>query len=418
VTRETDIAVIGAGAAGLAAGLALAGRASFEVLEAAPHRGGRAVTDTKTLGVPFDLGCHWLHDARANPFLAIAEQLGFAVGRTPGRRRRLLQIAGRRASQEESDEAADAVDAAFDAVRRAGEAGRDVAASSVLPFCGPFTPLARHWLSLMTAAAPEAISARDFALYRDTDDNWPVLDGYGALVAANAATVPVRLDCPVRRIDRSGARLRLETAQGVLEAGAVIVTVSTAVIAEGGLLFTPELPEELEAAFAALPLGAAEKVAVLFDRDVFGVPPRTAIDIIPMNGGVPASALLNPGGAPAAVVHLAGPVAGALAKAGEAALVEAALAALEHAFGGAIRAHLVRARATAWAAMPFIGGGYSCALPGHAEARTRITRLVSEGLDGRLFFAGEALAGPAFSTCHGAHRTGLAAAEAALKALA
>ena len=49
-----DIAVIGAGAAGLAAGLALqAAGKSFIVLEARNRIGGRAHTDTETLGLPF-----------------------------------------------------------------------------------------------------------------------------------------------------------------------------------------------------------------------------------------------------------------------------------------------------------------------------------------------------------------------------
>ncbi|MEI8178198.1 FAD-dependent oxidoreductase, partial [Aestuariivirga sp.] len=73
-----DVAVIGAGAAGLAAGLELqkAGK-SFIVLEARDRIGGRAFTDT-SLGLPFDCGAHWLHAASRNPFTTIADRLGFA----------------------------------------------------------------------------------------------------------------------------------------------------------------------------------------------------------------------------------------------------------------------------------------------------------------------------------------------------
>ena len=69
-----DVAVIGAGAAGLAAGLTLqiSGR-SFIVLEARDRIGGRAWTDTATLALPFDCGAHWLHAAAQNPFTRIAE---------------------------------------------------------------------------------------------------------------------------------------------------------------------------------------------------------------------------------------------------------------------------------------------------------------------------------------------------------
>ena len=74
-----DVAVIGAGAAGLAAVLTLqAAGKSFIVLDARERIGGRSFTYTATLGLPFDLGAHWLHAAAQNPFTKIADRLGFA----------------------------------------------------------------------------------------------------------------------------------------------------------------------------------------------------------------------------------------------------------------------------------------------------------------------------------------------------
>lgn len=416
MTIETDVAVIGAGAAGLAAGARLAAAGvDFRVIEAASAPGGRAATDTETLGVPLDLGCHWLHDARKNPFTALAAQYGFRVGGSGERGRRMLHLGDHLATAAEKAQADATVDAAFDAVYAAGNAGRDIPATAVLPDLGRFAPLARHWLALMSAQGAETISTRDFALYRDSPDNWPVLDGYGALVRAVAGNLPVTLDCPVHRIDRSGRRLALETARGRLSCRAVVVAVSTVVIASGRLAFSPALPAELEEAFAALPLGVAEKVALLFSKDVFGVEERTALDSIdrdaPHRAG--ASCLLRPGGAPAAVVHIAGPAAADLLAQGQGAMVDFALAVLADAFGADLTGRLVRARATEWAAMPFIGGAYSCALPGQAHLR----EFLHDGVDGRIFFAGEALGREAFSTAHGARRSGIVAAEAALASL-
>ena len=57
---ETDILVIGAGAAGIAAARAVqAAGCRVLVLEARSRVGGRAVTDTTRLGAPFDLGAAW-----------------------------------------------------------------------------------------------------------------------------------------------------------------------------------------------------------------------------------------------------------------------------------------------------------------------------------------------------------------------
>ena len=410
MTERADIVVVGAGAAGLAAAASLRGRADVRVLEAAHVPGGRARTDRTTLGVPFDLGCHWLHDAQDNPFTAIADRLGFSIGRGIPRPR-LLFHDGAMAPPAEADAAHAAVEQAFEAVRAAGLDGRDVAAEAVLPDLHAWAGLARHSLALMSAAAPADISTRDYALYRDSDANWPVLDGYGDLVLAHAAGVPVETGCPVTGIDRRGRDLRLETPRGTLTARVAIVTVSTAALAR--LPLTPDLPD-LRAACAALPLGIAEKVAVLFDRDVFGVDPRTAIDILPGAGLPPVSAVLAPAGAPAAILHVAGPAAADLVAAGPAALTAACLETLAAAFGADILRHVTRTRATGWAMDPAIGGAYSCALPGLAHMRTR---LAAGSGDPRLLLAGEAVAGAAFSTCHGAHLSGLAAAEAALRQL-
>src|SRR5215831_8726907 len=75
-----DAVIVGAGAAGIAAGrrLAAAGK-RFVVLEAAEDIGGRCITDTKTFGVPYDRGAHWIYAADINPLAKLAMQSGFDI---------------------------------------------------------------------------------------------------------------------------------------------------------------------------------------------------------------------------------------------------------------------------------------------------------------------------------------------------
>jgi monoamine oxidase len=63
--------------------------------------------------------------------------------------------------------------------------------------------------------------------------------------------------------------------------------------------------------------------------------------------------------------------------------------------------------------MHHIGGAYSYALPGHAAAR----QVLARPFDDRLFFAGEATSAGDFSTAHGAHDSGVRAANEAIAAL-
>ncbi len=79
---DFDVVVIGAGAAGLAAGKRLAPSGlSFVILEARERIGGRAQTRIVN-GLPLDLGCGWLHSADRNPWTGIAADLGFTIDRT------------------------------------------------------------------------------------------------------------------------------------------------------------------------------------------------------------------------------------------------------------------------------------------------------------------------------------------------
>src|SRR5438552_13238833 len=77
---SVDVAIIGAGAAGLGAANALKSSGlSVVVLEARDRVGGRAHTILVAPDVVFDVGCGWLHSADQNSFVAIAEKLGFEI---------------------------------------------------------------------------------------------------------------------------------------------------------------------------------------------------------------------------------------------------------------------------------------------------------------------------------------------------
>ncbi|MCJ8144707.1 FAD-dependent oxidoreductase [Ancylobacter sp. A5.8] len=420
-----DVVVVGAGAAGLAAGarLANAGVRSC-VIEAAERTGGRAYTDTTSFGIAWDRGCHWLHSASVNPLRAAADRLGISYLARGTRQARATHLGTRWAEQAERVAIWRAIDGAFDAIKQAGDEGRDIAASEVMDLAGPWARLARHWVTLMSAAEAERLSTLDFAAYTDTGENYPVAQGYGALVEAVAAhaapQMSVTLNCPVRTLDWSGEGVSLETPRGNIRARFAIVAVPTAVIARGGLGFAPLLPVELAEAFEALPLGAAEKVAILFDRDVFGTEETTYFDTIDVENPArtPINFTLNPFGSTMAIGQLGGDNAARLVKAGPQAMQDFALTALADAYGADIRARVKGVATTSWVADPRIGGAYSCALPGKAHLRARLVEANTRPLGDRVFFAGEAVSTHAYSTAHGAHLSGLAAAEAALARLA
>ncbi len=92
--NDTQVAVIGGGAAGIAAGRRLQ-QAAIDclVVEARPRLGGRAWSVDDGMGNAVDLGCGWLHSADRNPWVKIAEAEGYAIDKSmPPWQRRALPV--------------------------------------------------------------------------------------------------------------------------------------------------------------------------------------------------------------------------------------------------------------------------------------------------------------------------------------
>ncbi|HEX6142512.1 MAG TPA: NAD(P)/FAD-dependent oxidoreductase [Geminicoccaceae bacterium] len=407
MTGVADVVVIGAGAAGIAAGRALrAAGLDVVVLEARDRIGGRCHTDTTSLGVPWDRGAHWLHDAERNPMRAHAERLGVRYSRGP--RRFLVRRSQGFAEPDWVEQLEAWIDRAFAAVAAAGERGEDRPASEVVPAHPRFRPHFRAMFDSRFAAfngvEPERMSTLDYA--RSIDGaNWPVLDGYGALLAALATELPVELRTPVEAVRFGGRSVGIETARGTLEAAAAVITVPTAVLAAADIAFDPALPAAHRDAFDALPLGEANKVAFAFERNVFG---REDHHFLAFEHDTLAATRFDvrPAGRNLAIAYFGGRFAREIEAAGEAAMREFALSRLRSAYGADLVREVRSVACTGWCGDVHARGGYSCARPGRADARRTLSEPVAE----RLVFAGEAASITAYGTVHGAWQSGEAAA--------
>ena len=111
----------------------------------------------------------------------------------------------------------------------------------------------------------DRVSVLDMDAYEDTEINWRVRRGYGALMAAYGAPCPLALNTQVTLIDHSGKRVRIETSRGTLSAGKVTITVPTNLIADEAIRFHPPLPAKVDAA-RGLPLGLDNKVMLALNE--------------------------------------------------------------------------------------------------------------------------------------------------------
>lgn len=408
---NVDIAIIGAGAAGLSAAKRARELGLTCVLLEASHRiGGRAYTEEVMPGVPFDLGCHWMHSASLNPFVPIADRLGIAYERLVGWPRRMYVDGVWTESENLGAWDAYAEQAEHD-IQAAVREGRDVSIAEATDRESPWATFFDYFTSLGASVDADQVAATDMADYNDTGENWPVKDGYGTLVARWAADVPVTLNAKVERIQWGGPGVRVVTAKGTIEAAAAVVAVGNGVLGHGDIRFDPPLPAWKRDAIDAVPLGDHNRICVVFDKDVFGKTVRGIT--VKLGDDEPMSFQVMPFGFPLAIGVTGGRFADWLERAGQAASTDHALERLKAAFGNDIARHVVKSSVTAWRGDPWTHGAYSAQQPGTGRRRADLARPI----DGRLFFAGEATSTRFFSTCHGAYLTGIAAAEDAAAVL-
>jgi monoamine oxidase len=390
-----DVAVIGAGAAGIAAGRALAAAgADYVLLEASSRLGGRALTDC-SLGYPVDLGCTWLHSADQN-VLADAPRAAFATESLPSHL--FLDDQRRWATAEERAECYRYLDEREAAIIAAGEAGDDPPISDFLSEPSPWRRHFEWWCGAYTSASPAEVGALDWTRYRDTRQNWTVPTGYGQWIVKRARDLAIRRQTPALAIDHSGPGVRILTPAGTLAARAVILTASTAALKR--IRFRPALPLAKQEALDRLPLGRVNKVALRFDR----LDP----DWWSGRSGV-LSVRMGRHGHPIGEVFTDATTARALEAGGEAAHIDFAISQFEAMYGSSIRARIKGGRASTWGTTPRVWGAYSAMRPGGGDPRATL----AEPVAGRLFFAGEATHPYFYTTAHGAWESGERAARQA-----
>lgn len=406
--NSVEVAIIGGGAAGIAAARKLVTHGvDCLIVEARNRLGGRAFTVNHPSGHSLDMGCGWLHSADCNPWVAVATAQGrvFDKATPPWGRVTMTEIV----PAETQRAFRQAMGQLFARVSEAAATSVDRPISDLLPPDGRWNGMLNAVMTYIAGAELDRMSTIDLDRYQDTELNWRLVAGYGATIAALGEGLPVALECAATRIDHSGKRIAIATQKGIIEADRIIVTLPTSIVGDSEDLFYPALPAKTQAA-RGLPLGLDDKLFIALDgaeefeaeSRVFGRTDRAGTG----------NYHFRPFGRPMIECYLAGRLARDLEAAGEPAFFDFAVTELTALFGTTFAKRVKPIALHRWGSDPYSRGAYSYAVPGAADQRA----VLATPVDDRLFFAGEACSRFDFSTAHGACVSGLEAADRILAA--
>ena len=404
---EPDVVVVGAGAAGLAAAHFLRKHGKTVVLVEASHRiGGRAYTSNDKFGVPFDEGAHWLHHGNQNPYHIFAKANAYDLDPVP-EVYRLFSKSGEEVGSEEVAALWDAYDRLTRAIGRAGRGGKDIAAIEAT------SDVSGRWANTARFVEGPWGMGKDFDEF-STQDWWNSNDGtdylcsqgFGTLVAHFGRDTAVSLNTEVTGIDWSGRKVAVHTQKGTIKPRAVIITVSTGVLANDQITFLPSLPVEKQESFHGISMGAYDHIALLFSQDIFGLGPDGYLLFEIGDDGRGFGTLTNASGSGLAYCDVGGDWARELQRENEAYKIDYALDQLKSMLGNRIERTFVKGTTTAWGLNPLTRGAYASAEPGSYKMR----RILRQSVANKIFFAGEACHSSMWATVGGAHLSGVDAA--------
>lgn len=424
-SSQTDVLIIGAGAAGLLAAreLATAGRRVL-LLEARDYLGGRAHTLTPPgFTAAIEAGAEFLH-GEVPLTRALLTEAGMTWQAAEGRTYVIQD------GQIQPD--ADFFGELPRVLAKLEELAEDLPLADFLAreFPGPAHAALRATTTQFAegydAADAQRVSAwalRDEWLAGGAEDSPRPVGGYGPLLAwlaaqAQAAGAVVHLDTPVQKIRWQPGQVEVVAATGATyQARQVLCTVPLGVWQRpagqpGHLGFSPELPAH-RAAAAQLGFGEVIKFVLEF-KTPFWQDQLPELEFLLSEAPVPTWWSQLPSARPLLTGWVAGPAAQRLRTAPADALLHLALASLAQVLRTPVSELQTQLRASYirnWGAEPHAYGAYSYPTVGSPAARAALATPVAS----TLFWAGEGLYdGPAGGTVEAALVSGHAAAQALL----
>jgi monoamine oxidase len=384
-----DTLIIGAGAAGLAAGRYLqdAGQRIL-ILEARDRIGGRIWTVNDFADFPIEQGAELIHGERAVTH-HLLQAAGFQP--LPAPRKAFLQWGGPLGALRIADLPAplrtlvEALLASYHALPQQLVPGTDLSLAAYLRTQGfgvEAVGMADVLFAQTCCASIETLSCADLVREMQVDHaglaEFRIREGYGALLTHYSAGLPIRLHSPVQRVRWGPPGVEVISADEKFMAGKCLLTVPVSLLQAGAIGFDPPLPSAKAQAIAAFRVEPATKLLYRFQEPLWD----DALVYLAHDGV--AARWWTPGhGRPGAAVlccYITAQRAAQLDAMFEAAALRLGLAEMSKLLGQPeLPKACVAARRIAWGADSYARGGYAHIPPGAASARVLLAQPEGRG---------------------------------------
>jgi monoamine oxidase len=414
----SDVLVVGAGIAGLAAAAELAEAGlSVIVLEARDRIGGRILTVSASgTDSPIELGAEFVH-GRPPELLRLFHQAGIALQEIAGTNYCYGHSALKPCPEGRSS---DLLEGLAEAVRSEG----DMSFAAYLarhPAPKEEAEHARSFVEGFNAADAERIGIAALAFQQQAEDAiegeraFRPAGGYQALAAyleqrARHAGARVVLRSPVRLMRWRQGEITAGAGSHTYRAQRAVVTLPLGLLQARGVRFEPE-PEPILRAAYRMAVGTVARLAIVF-RSRFWAERAPGMGFLFSEGTTPSTWWTqHPGNVPVLVGWVGGPRALRQEFRDRERLLDDALRSLERIFGlgaHALDTELLSSHLHDWQQDPYSLGAYSYAPAGALDCSAAMAQPVER----TLFFAGEHTDTTGhWGTVHGALRSGLRAAQ-------
>lgn len=274
MSKSYDCIIVGAGPAGLIAGVTLqeAGR-EFLILEARDHIGGRAHSKPLSDGSAVERGAELVHGPTISTWELLV-RFGLTTHFVP------MREEGARAIFQNGEWNFDPepeIDQAFEQLEKALDRpdGHNISLTQALEdfgFSDSQMESIKTVMRIMTPIDPHQVSAEaarhSWRLVAPENPNFAIVEGYSELWRRLSQPIAdsIRFNTPATTIEWSEKGVKVESSNEPFKARTAIVTASLGVLKAGTIEFRPALPERKADAVKKLGMGALIKVIAEFRR--------------------------------------------------------------------------------------------------------------------------------------------------------